>query len=243
MKLFFVFLFSFFILNKAEAEKIQIVTENFPPFNYIENGKIAGLSTEVIQAVQDELGRKDEIKVYPWARAYKIATSEKNVLIFSINRIAKREKLFKWVGTIAPAYNYLYKLKSRADIRINSLADMPKYSIAAVREDSLLQYLEKFNPKSTTITTSAQFSLKLLLKGRVDLVPFDDVFLKAMTLESKDNLGLIEKAFFMKEVSKEVYMAFSKQTSDVLVRDFQKALKRIKEKGIYARILKKYMSK
>ena len=79
----------------VEAEEIKIVTTEFPPYNYEENGKITGLSTKVVRAVLKELGMNSEIKSYPWARAYEMALKQENVLIYSILRISEKENLFK----------------------------------------------------------------------------------------------------------------------------------------------------
>ena len=88
-----------------------------------------GVSTEVVLAVLKEVNVKAKIELYPWARAYQIATTKKNHLIYSIGRIPERENLFHWVGTIAPYKTSLYKLKIRKDIKIGSLNDAKRYTI------------------------------------------------------------------------------------------------------------------
>ena len=67
------------ISTTSFAEEITIVTENFPPFNYEEptTGKIAGLGTEIVQAVLEEVSVQANIMLLPWARAYKMAQREK----------------------------------------------------------------------------------------------------------------------------------------------------------------------
>jgi len=44
------FLITIFMLP-VYGQSIQVVTEEFPPYNYKENGKITGISTEVVQAI------------------------------------------------------------------------------------------------------------------------------------------------------------------------------------------------
>src|SRR5512136_411438 len=93
----------------ASGETITIVTEEFPPYNYQDNGKLIGVSTEVVEAVLKQLPEITvEFKVYPWARAYKNALENPNTLIYSLGFNEKRRDLFKWVGVIAPAEFYLF---------------------------------------------------------------------------------------------------------------------------------------
>ncbi len=95
----------------AEPETIRILTEEFPPYNYTETGQITGFSTAVVHAVLAEIGMHGEFQSMPWARAYETAQNSEGVLIYSIGRNPQREKLFKWVGVIAPVRYYLYSLR------------------------------------------------------------------------------------------------------------------------------------
>ncbi len=61
----------------AGAQSIQIVTEEFPPHNYTQLGRVTGMSTEVVLAVFAEMNVPAEIKIYPWARAYEMAQNKK----------------------------------------------------------------------------------------------------------------------------------------------------------------------
>jgi polar amino acid transport system substrate-binding protein len=42
------------------------------------------------------------MEVYPWVRAYKMAQTTPNVMLFSILLNPQRENLFKWVGALHP---------------------------------------------------------------------------------------------------------------------------------------------
>jgi len=127
----------------TDAADFTVVTEDFPPYSYLDNGKLTGVSTEVVQAVMKAVGAETEIEVYPWARAYKMALEKENILIYSIGRIKERESLFKWVGIIAPCDIHLFKLKKRKDIRLDSLDKAKPYQFGILRGDMCLEYLRK----------------------------------------------------------------------------------------------------
>jgi len=126
----------------AVPSTIDIVTEEFPPYNFTKDGKITGYSTEVVQAVLKEIGINGNIAMQPWARALDSAQGAENVLIYSISRSEQREKLFKWVGQINESKNRFYALKG-SPIKIGTLEEAMRYKTGTVNGDVREQYLEK----------------------------------------------------------------------------------------------------
>ena len=51
-----------------DPAKLIYLTENFPPFNYIENDELKGFSVELLKLIWKELGVKPQkIEIYPWS--------------------------------------------------------------------------------------------------------------------------------------------------------------------------------
>lgn len=61
----------------AFAQQLTIYTEEFPPFNFSEAGKISGVSTEVVQRVLSDAGSKTKFVSLPWEQAYKLAQKKR----------------------------------------------------------------------------------------------------------------------------------------------------------------------
>ncbi len=110
-----------------------------------------------------------KIKIYPWARAYRMAQSKNNVLIFTIERTPARESLFKWVGVIVTSHEALFSLRERDDIQIHSLNDAKAYEIGAVREDSGTQQLLSEGFTHIQQVALETQNLDKLLANRIDL--------------------------------------------------------------------------
>lgn len=215
------------------AEEIMVVTEDFPPFNYIENGNICGLATDVVKEMLKSLSVSDKlITVMPWARAYKLAMSQENVLIYSIVRCAEREKDFKWVGKLTTLRMSFVKLKIRDDIKVESIDDLRKYRMGLTRETAPEHILSKFNIQAKERLSRDDQVLNMLLTGRIDIMPTYGCAFKALIKKHGYNKELFEKVFCLKEESKDLYIAFSKQTDDELVKKYQKAFEIVnKSKG------------
>ncbi|MCX4028585.1 substrate-binding periplasmic protein [Spartinivicinus marinus] len=228
-------------------EHIKIITEYFPPYSIYIDGQLEGISTEIVKTVLNDLKLNGlRISVYPWVRAYNIALTEKNTLIFPLGRNKRREKLFKWVGVISPAQFYLFSLHNRDDILISSLNEAKQYTLGTVMNDVREQYLiDKGFKIGSEISTSLNHDQNLfkLLKGRIDLWPMNE--LAAYYLVKKRKLlpkYTIKKVFHLADLSTEgYYMAFNKDTDNNTVSKFKESLNKIKREGIYKNIINSYL--
>jgi polar amino acid transport system substrate-binding protein len=228
------------------AEGLRIVTEELAPYNFTENGRVTGLSTEVVEAVLKEIGLEASIQSMPWARAYDMAQNTENVLIYSITRTPAREKLFKWVGIVAPTDWYLFSLKSR-DIKLRRLDDARPYQIATVNEDAGEQYLVG---KGFAIGRNLQQSNRYeanyekLRLGRVDLWVANELNALYLTRRAGDDPNkVLVRSLHIADMSPEpgLSMAFGPKTSDALVQRFRNGLEAIKKNGTYDTIRKKWL--
>ncbi len=238
-KVLLIFLILILSALPVYGEPLEIVTEEYPPYSYSDNGKIVGIATEIVEAVLNDLNIKTKIKIYPWARAYRMAQSKKNVLIFTIERTPARESLFKWVGVLVSSDQALFSLRKRDDIQINSLNDAKTYEIGAVLEDSGTQHL-----LSEGFTRIQQVSLEIqnlekLLAKRIDLWLTSELNGYYMIEKNGYDTKNFEKKYAF-QISSGAYIAFSKSTSDEVVETFRTALKKIKNTETYTEILKKY---
>lgn len=225
----------------AWAQTITVVTEEYPPYNYMDSSKrITGFSTEVVQEVLKRAKVDYQISMYPWARAYQMAQDGPNVLIYSIGRNEKREAMFKWVDVIAPYNVYLYKLKSRADIKGADLASLKNLRIGAVREDVRAQFLDKEGIKSDLVTDDG-VNAKKLATDRIDLFPIDELAMVALYKREGMDPASVVKVAKLEALSSGLYMAFSQQTADELVNKCKKALQELQKDGTVNRIKARYL--
>lgn len=238
-----------FVVYSAQAEQrslaiqdINIVTEQFPPYNYMSNGVLKGASTEIVQAALQLLKIDANISVYPWARAYQMAKHHPNTLIFSMAKTPERVKSFKWGGALVPVESCFFALDSRRDIKVNKLEDAYQYAVTTQREGNTEHALKNMNfvaGKNLFSSVSADSSYMSILTGRADLWGFPTQVVKNMTSQSKHaNKPKLRKVFCF-DVSY-LYIGFSLGTPDETVEQFNQALSKIRGNGQYKQILAKY---
>jgi len=229
------------------AQKINVVTEEYPPYNYTESGKVTGLATEVVEAILKKAGVDYHLTSYPWSRAYKMAQEEANTMIFSIGRSEQREKLFKWGDMIVPYDIYFFKLKERKDIVVKSLADAKKYKIGVVQDDVRAQFLVTEGFSASTggpgyeTTSKDESNIKKLDAKRIDLFPIDEAACSYLAKLNGIDFSKLERAYKIDKLSSGLYFAFSLKTPDAVVTKCKTALAEMKKDGSYQKIADKYL--
>jgi len=235
-----------FFSSVSFAQEIQIVTNDFPPYSFKKNNKMTGLATEILQAILADLKLDIEIKQYPWPRAFKMATTEKNVLIFPLARTLDRENIFNFIGEVAPRTMYFYKLKSRTDIEINAIEDLKKYKHGVVSNYASHKRLIKLGVPNIEAVTNDIQNIQKLAMGRIDLYAQDKVIfshnIKLYNQVNKEKLSFsdFERAFDFPTEGKGRFLSFGPDADPAIVNKFRKSFDNIKNSGLLDVIKAKY---
>ena len=236
-----VFLICILVSAPVFGQAIRVVTEEYPPYNYSENGKVIGFCTEVVEEVLKRAHLDFSIHSYPGSKSYTMAQSEPNMLIYSIRRNGERESLFKWVGVIAKTEVYFFKLKSRRDIEIKTFDDIKKYKIGAVRDDFRAQWLIKQGlANQLDLVLDDRHNMRKLFDHKIDIFPVGEFGAYHIAHQEGYAFNDLEKTLYVKDLSVDLHMAFSNQTSDSIVEKCTKALFEMKNDGTYEKIASKY---
>lgn len=218
-------------------EKLLVMTENFPPYNYIEDGELKGFAVDIVNSIQARLELSTEIKVYPWLRGYHFLQTQKNTALFTTARSKDREELFNWVGPIAEVKLGFYGLSSR-HIKLESLDDAKDLSIAVQANGSPPAFLTRSFKRNMDTSPYPLTNLKKLIGGRNDLW-FSNAQTVAGTLkELGRDPSEVEIVF---EISKSLmYIAFNKKTSDQVIKRWQETYDQMIREGLVWDILAKH---
>jgi polar amino acid transport system substrate-binding protein len=225
------------------SAELKIYTEDYPPLNYFDEQtkQAAGFTVELVTKLLARTGIKaagNEIKVYPWARAYRIIQEKENVMLFSMTRSEAREHLFKWVGPVAPRTIRMWKLKERRDIVAKNLDDAKKYIIGGVLDFDSSKDLQKKGFRVEMVNNVEQ-NWQKLLAGRIDIYPSVDLDAAYYMKKLGKSFSVLEPLVDM-ETRYDFYLALSKNTPDDIVNKLQKALNSMKADGSYDALWRTY---
>ena len=245
--LFSAFVCSLLLSTSSFAQQLTIYTEEFPPYNFTEDGKIVGVSTEVVETVMKETGLDYEIAIYPWARTYKYTKQRPNSLIFSISRRESREAEFKWIGIITPSRHSVFALSSRTDVQIENIDDLKNYKIGTTIDDARETYLlnngfEVGKLQRVGGDDANNRNYQKLKLGRIDVWPMPEAVAHYILKQAGDDPDKsIRKVFVFEEMSKGgYYIASGLDTSDEVVNKIRDALENFKKTPEYNDILEKW---
>lgn len=229
----------------SSAQSMVAVTEDtYPPYNSIVDGQPQGGSVDFIRAILREAGLESvPVLSFPWARAYEMAQGAQPVIIFSMARTATREKLFKWGGIVGPYDVFMYALRTRGDIVVETLDDARNYLSGTTRNDARELYLlsKGFSlGQHIDSGTDNPTNLRKLMAKRIDLWPIAEL----VAIETTKSLGFeysgLVKAFALPEISNGLWFACSLGTPDEVVARLQAAHAKLVKNGSYAAIWRKY---
>lgn len=222
--LLILFLLLSFTVHSNE-EPLNVVTEDWPPF-ILKGQEVSGIVTQNIREILAYTDIKYSIDVYPWARSFHLATSNANVLIYSIYKTQQRESKFHW---FCPVYKstpiHAYKLASNK-INIDSLEALKSSVVGIMRGDNSHNYFLKNGFEegvNIDLSSNEETNLKKLIKGRVDVVIQSQESLNyRLASLGASGMNLISGLEISKGESAEHCMALSLNTKDETINKIRK---------------------
>jgi polar amino acid transport system substrate-binding protein len=217
--------------SAVSLNNVIYFTEQYPPFNYQEEGRLQGISVDLLEqmlAYMNTTLNRSDIKLLPWDQGYEMALQDNNTVIFSAVRLPERETAFKWVGPISPIKTVLFAMKKR-HIKINSSTDLIALKVGAVRDsaEGPLAVEAGANPDNLVVSNGTDELIDMLKAGTIDAWASSDLTGMLLAKEA----GLDEKEYeIICNLTEEtpLYYAFNRKTSDLTVHSFQEALNQTK---------------
>lgn len=234
---------------QAGAQPLRLLTEEWPPFNYIHQGKATGLGVEMAEALVAEAGvASSAVEVLPWNRAYASALRDPNVLLFTLGRTEQREPLFHWITRIAPREVWFYRLAQRADIAIDSLEQAKAYRLGVgPTEDAATQELVAKGFELGKHLDSVQaadpdtLNVQKLVAGRFDLLVGNplSVAYAARKLDIPPETMVVAYRWSLKGPG--YWLALSNKSDPQLAQRLQKAAKQLESRGSFRALREQYL--
>lgn len=208
------------------ASALTLLTEDLPPFNFVQDNAPRGPGVDIVLEVLRRNGlapSPEDIRVLPWPRAFHLALNTPDALLFCTARTPERENLFKWVGpvmrvtvgTVARKNNRLFPRQWR---------DLQGLRVGAVRNTVGEQLLIEQGVPSAMLhaATTPGDAVRMLAAGRVDVLAFN--IHSTLYLMEQGNIDSTEYTVSMVLQKLDLYMAFNHDVDDALLRRLQSTL-------------------
>ncbi len=219
------------------ADPLTILTENYPPLNYVDGEKLKGAAVEIVRAIKKRLKLPGKILVRPWARAYHLLKTKPDTALFSTTRSAARDPQFKWVGPLAEKKIGMF-VAAASGIKLANLDGARPYTIGVQLAGVGMEELKSKGFQHLDPASSAVANLKKLLAGRIDMWYASNATVGGNT--KKLGIGVDAVKLVLTTATTFMYIAFNKDTPDAVINRWQKALDGLYAEGAVKAIFAKY---
>ncbi len=228
---------------QSAPEPINLLTENFPPYNMAVDGKnfardenITGIAADTVREMFRRAGVEYTLTLrFPWERIYKMALEMPGYGVFVTARLSEREDLFKWVGPIGPD-DWVLLARGDSTIKVDNLEQASQYRIGAYSGDAIAEHLAAQGLQPSLVLRD-QTNVDKLQSGVIDLWATGDPAGRYLAKQQ----GVTGLKRVLKFDSAELYLALNKGISEDTVAKLQAAMEQMRADGTLAAIQDRYL--
>ena len=146
--------------------ELRLLTEEYPPFNMVVQGKLTGVSTGIVRALMARQRINYTMEVVPWQRAITTARDVPNACVFSMSRTPERENNYQWIGPLVENEWVLFAREGEVR-KPKDLEDARGMRIGSYAGDAIVHYLRERGHQVDVAPADANNPRKLMA-GRID---------------------------------------------------------------------------
>jgi len=217
--------------GSSAPASLMAYTEQWPPYNFAEAGKVQGIATDMLRAACALAQLRCSIQLVPWARGYKLVRHTPNTLLYTTARKPAREDQFLWVGPLLPRTTWVYT-RNVPGVPVREAKELSQLRIGVVREEAAQQDLLAAGvPASALVEESTNDAVFRMLMGDLVQAMVDTEVGMAWNLRSVGRpAGSVSKLLKLSEDGG-YYFALNLQTDPQVVRKLQQAVDKLRADG------------
>ncbi|MDD0977277.1 substrate-binding periplasmic protein [Pseudomonas fontis] len=228
------------IAHTAQAEKLKLVADAWPPFTGA-NLTDGGVATAIVSTALQRAGFASEFEEAPWARALMgIGEGRYDVLVNAWYNDSRT-----LIGQFSAGYltNRIRLLKRKGEeVTYNRLGDLYSYPIAVVRDYAYTPRFDADLKLQKVPVRNFSVAVVMLAAGRVDLT-LEDEYVARYYLQ-REPAGVRDGVeFFGKPISENslhILVSLKNPKHEQIVAGFDQAIAAMKADGSYAALLKNH---
>jgi polar amino acid transport system substrate-binding protein len=233
-------------ISNCYGQRVKFAIGEWQPYTgeTIEN---YGLASEIVLAACNATGLKASFEFFPWKRAENNVIEESHFGTFPYKKTKERELIFYFSDSLFSSSDaiLLYKLNDHTkNFTYTNPNDLKGYRVGTILgSEVVIQSLKLKNITVEEVSTTLQ-NIKKLENDRIDFC-IDDKAVILQTLKSKYNPKKLSNFVFTSKnytAPTPYYIMVSKEYPNAidLINRFNEGLKKIKQNGVYSKILSKY---
>lgn len=222
----------------SERKPLIVVGDaNFPPVEYIENGRVKGFNAEIWQELSKAMNRPVEIQLMLWKDAQqKVLNGEADALTL-LGRTEKREKLYDFSEPTL-TFEFCFFIRSD-DVPFETIKDFEGRTIGVTKGGFAREVLEPNKDIKLLFIKNNLEGFRLLASGKIDAVGTDK-WVGAFTIQKHQikNINIVKKPFAKSNASIAV-----KKGNLKLLNEINNGIKKLRKDKAIQKILDKWSPK
>lgn len=218
-------------MSPCKAAMIKVVAEHLPPYQIKLNDNIDGFAIDVLNELTAITQISTHLEIMPWARAYHIASTEKNTLILSMSRTDSRENYFHWVGTLSNEPVFVWALIQTPTQHILSLSQLKNEPIAVSQESYIEQLLTYQHFTKLERLASPEQYVGMLFKKRTKFIISTETALRLQLKDLNFNYLDVKKVLKADAFTEKLSMAFNLKSDPIIIKHYQDAYATLQTSG------------
>ncbi len=226
--------------DTRELERLGYYTEDYYPYNYMDNGMVRGVSADTLRLVWKKLGLAEQpITLLPWVRAFGAVQKSPGTVLFSVARTPERDADFRWACPIDEVRFVLWAKKD-ANVVVNTLWDLQNYTIGTIRGDITDQLLQSMGVSlKVESAPSMEHNMKDFNNGRVDILAYEERSMGKYLQQRGLAPDAYEVVYLLKAIP--VCFAFNLSVSESVVKRFEDALHEVRNTPEFHEVRTRYL--
>lgn len=227
---------------QSAAESLQVVTLQYPPFEYEEQGAIKGIAVDIVKEVFARMQQPITITLYPFARALNMIKESEADAIFTFSKLPERETYADYPSEVLIEQTISLFVQQDAPITYDGdISSLRSYTCGVIRgaqygpvSDEAMKIM-----KVEEVTDHRQNVLKLV-NNRLDVILGPRLVI-LFTIKELGQQGAVKELSPSLETVP-TYLAFSKtRIAPEIKVQFERLLKELKDDGTYDKIIQAYI--
>jgi polar amino acid transport system substrate-binding protein len=226
------------------AAPLQLVTDQWIPYENLSDVEAPGFSTEVLTQVFAAMGQEASFEEFPWARAAGLVFRGERDAIFTAFRNDERERFCHFPNEPLARDKWVFFVRTAdaGKLKFSSFDDLVGHDIAVLRGAAISPEFWDFvrQHRNFVETASDEGNFRMLEAGRVDYVVAS--FVNGVRLIGSLGLdGKVQPLSSRSLKEDDMYVIFSKaRISPAFVDVFSDALHQFKRTDAFRAIYDKY---
>ncbi|MGM9514951.1 substrate-binding periplasmic protein [Roseateles sp. DB2] len=216
----------------ARAGDLLGVTEDVPPFSYLEGGRFVGLANEVLDRIADQSGLRLQRSIQPFARGLKTVGEVPNSFLYVVVRTPAREPHYRWVGPLDDCDVAVMTLRSSGLDFSPTTPDARALRIGVIKGSPAGRMVREAGmpERSVYLTPGSETSTRMLYAGHLDMI----AGLSLPYQHQATRLGLDASQLVVAHVLQKgygCYFAFNPQVNEAVFKRFAEAFETLRASG------------